>query len=369
MTALGKYDVVYSTHPELPNNPWGDDFSEVCRLIEAYDIVIVQRCYKFEVVRTLRIACDLLGKKLIFETDDDYFHLPTSNPCHQEVNQPGVLRGFVEVLRLADLITVSTQELKDVVYRFNKNVEVLPNNLETVNSGFAGRPSRAYGAEIVKEDGTVTIPNQHGLVSIPAYYRDKMGAKKRVIRIGYTGTPSHHEDWETVRYSFEKLVKKYEGRIWVVFIGDRYFYDKLEAGSKRKIHIPVAPYYHYMQHIRNFDIGLAPLVPNVFNMSKSEIKALEYGSWGVPSVLPHFVTYTRTFTHQKNCLTYYNSHEFFECLEELINNDQLREDLGAAARDLVMNSRLESQHALRRYEVYKTMILPPVKTFAPKVIA
>ncbi len=59
-----------------------------------------------------------------------------------------------------------------------------------------------------------------------------------------------------------------------------------------------------MFNIRNIDIGIAPLAPTIFNMSKSDIKAVEYGSWGIPSLLPRYVTYSRNFVEEENCLMY-----------------------------------------------------------------
>lgn len=354
MNELKRFGVQYVALPELPNNPFGDDFSELCRYIDQFDLVILQRCYKIEVATVIKSACEILGKKLVFETDDDYFHLPQSNPCYAEMARPGMLQNYARILQMADLVTVSTKELKDTIYRFNKNVQVLENNVESILSGEQGEPARAHSVEVV-ENGKVKLNAAHGLVSIPSYYTEN-GKKNRVVRIGYSGTPSHHEDWETVRFAFEKLIKKYESKIWIVFIGDKYFFDKTVNASGRKMFIPVSQYQLYLYHLRNIDIGLAPLVPNIFNMSKSAIKAVEYGMWGTPAVVPHYVTYTRSFTNGLNCLSYYNAQEFYECLEELINNHELRTKLGTAARDLVATKHLERDHAQKRFDVYEALV-------------
>lgn len=366
---LKRFGVQQVSQPELPNDPFGgNDFAELCRYIDQFDFVLVQRCYRYDVVKIIKDACDILGKKMVFETDDDYFNLPLSNPCHKDMNTPGTLAGYAKILGMADMITVSTKELKDTLYKYNKNIVVLPNNVENIWVGEKGNICRGYAKEVADEKGNVRIASQHGLVSVPSFWQDpKSGDKNKVIRIGYTGTPSHHEDWETVRYYFEKLIKKYHSKIWIVFIGDKYFYDKTVEAPGRKIHVPVSQYNMYMYHLRNLDIGLAPLVPNMFNMSKSPIKAVEYGSWGVPSVLPHYTTYTRDFTPMKNCMTYYNGKEFYEAVEELINNHELREELGRAARDLVATTRLERLHAQTRFDAYQSLITQR-KVFTPELV-
>lgn len=351
--------------PELPNDPWGQDFDALCKLVAQYDLVIVQRCYKLQVVKLIRMACDITGRKMVFETDDDYFNLPPTNPCYPEMQLPGVLDGYKEILQMADLITVSTKELKDTLYMYNKNIEVFPNNLETVFCGYEGKPLRAYSKEQVDEQGKVRISQVHGLVGIPAFWENPQdNSRNRVVRIGYTGTPSHHEDFGTIHRQLEKFMEKYASKVWLVFIGDKWFFDKMIHGKGRTVHVPVSQYDLYMYHLRNLDVGLAPLAPNLFNMSKSPIKAVEYGSWGIPAVLPHYVTYTRDFTNRKDCLTYYNSREFYDVLEEIVFNHELREQLGQAARDTVRDNRLEHLHAARRFAAYQSLV---EQTVSPKV--
>lgn len=363
--------------PELPNNPWGNDLQELVRFVAQYDFVVLQRTYNLYVMRQIRKACDILRKPLIYETDDDYLHIPESNDASKEINNPKVMAEYLEILRLADAITVSTEQLKKVLYPYNKNIKVFPNNLEQIGCGEWGEPCKAYLKQ-EQEDNRVVMLNRHGMVGVPAFMekiyiddylkKEVKREKIRTLRVGYTGTPSHKEDFETIRHTLDKLMDKFHMKIWMVFIGDKYFYNLLSKGRGRVVAIDSSKYHTYMQHIRNLDIGLAPLTPNIFNMSKSPIKALEYASWGVPAVLPNYITYNREFTNEKNCLMYNNSREFGECLEEMLNNDELRLRLGKNARDHVQQNRLERDHAKERYEFYKGLVdsMPKFKMFYPK---
>lgn len=368
---LKAFGVEHVCLPELPNNPWGDDFTELLRLIEQFDLVIVQRCYRLAVVKMIRTACDLLGKKMVFETDDDYFNLPPSNPCFPEMQAPGVIPGYEQILRMADMLTVSTEELRRVLWMYNKNIVVLENNIPAIPCGTKGAPVRAYSKETPDANGRVQIPNMFGLVSCPSWWEHpQTKAKNRVVRVGYTGTPSHHEDFMTIHNHLERFMEKNEKHVWLIFIGDRWFYDKMTKGKGRIIHIPVSQYSLYTYHIRNLDVGLAPLAPNVFNMSKSPIKAVEYGSWGVAPVLPHYITYTRDFTNRHDCLTYYNGREFVDCLEEMVFNPQLRENISMNARDTVAAKRVEKTHAAKRFAAYSSLLqeTKPIKSFAPEAV-
>ncbi len=367
LNELKRFNVEYTCIAELPFNPFGSQppFCELLGLFAQFDLIIIQRCYDFTVCKVVRDACDFLCKPLIFDTDDDYFHLPTTNPGYKSiVENEKILPAFAQALSFMDGITVSTEELRQVIYKFNKNVKVLPNNMSMLFCGEHG-PVRRSNTEEVLEDGKVKIKESHGMISVPSFRRvsedtpsKKTGIKilQKIIRIGYTGTPTHKEDYETVYRNLEKVLGKFKSIAWGVFIGDRYFFDKVNTGVGRVLFVPPCPYDLYMYQISNFDIGIAPLAPNMFNMSKSPIKALEYASWGVPSILPNYVTYTREFTHNENCLMYNNSFEFAECLEALVTDEELRLKLGRAARDLVKNKRLERDHAEERYEFYKQVI-------------
>ena len=47
----------------------------VYEIIIQYDLVILQRCPLLNVAYLIRKACDLAGVPMVFETDDDYFHI------------------------------------------------------------------------------------------------------------------------------------------------------------------------------------------------------------------------------------------------------------------------------------------------------
>lgn len=352
---LKRYGVTMVPLPELPNDPFsGNDFGAILQLIQQYDLVILQRCFRIEIAMPIKAACEILGKKMIFETDDDYLNLPPHNPCYPEVSSPKMRSNFARIIEMADAVTVSTSELAKTLRQFNPNIHIFPNNVEHVYCGDYLPPVRGYTQEQMDGDGNTKIPSMHGMIAMPAFFRDP-GNKKRInrtIRIGYSATPSHREDFKTVKYALDKIMRKYHGRIWLFFIGDKWFGEQMLEGGGRIITVPPQSYQMYMYQLRNLDIGIAPLVPDLFNMSKSSIKAVEYATWGVPAVLPHYVTYTRDFTPGVNCLTYYNQGEFQESLEELINNHELREGLGENARNYVVNNRLERLHTQGRFELY-----------------
>ncbi len=271
------------------------------------------------------------------------------------------------------MITVTTEELKRTFYPYNKNIEVLPNNVEQVWEFRDHSPENAFYSEgnsfLIKDDnyGVYIDGTMHfGLATVPNHFiKDTHQGNMafQVPRVGYVGTPSHRgEDFVTIEYYWEKLIQKYNNQCWWVYIGDKYFWAKHEELRKsknlqfRNLFIQQQPYDLYMMNYRNLDVAIAPLMPNMFNMSKSEIKAIEAASWGIPTVLPDYVTYNRSFKHGETALLYKNGKEFYEYTEELIHDPKLRAEIGKRARDYVKAERLEKHWAQKRFNIYKSLV-------------
>jgi glycosyltransferase involved in cell wall biosynthesis len=361
---LRRFGIEADVYPYLPHDPGKDDFETFINFVHPYDLVVIQRCFKLGIIWHLRRACDVMGKKIVFETDDDYLHIPLHNPCAIEFEKPRAVSEFLQVLQLADHLTVSTEELKRVYYRYNRNITVLPNNVEGVHF------FKDAGEMPTDEEGRYKPVITHGFVHIPAYAKTPDGGSHRIIRLGYTGTETHRRDFETIKGSWFRILKKYAHRVQAVYLGDMYFPKMHEdmLGRQNMFHINNMDYFLYFCNIRNLDIGIAPLEINLFNMGKSPIKALEYGAWGIPAVLPNYITYDRTFEHRKTAMLYTNRDEFEANLTELIENPELRKDIGNNARAMVDTHRTEKINAERRYELYKHLVdtSRPIKMFKGK---
>lgn len=356
LNELRNLGVDYTAIPFLPCNAYEPPEDTLVKWVEQFDLIIIQRCYRADVFEKVRWACNVTGRKLVFETDDDYINLPPYNPCAKEFHAPGVLEGLKDViLSGADHVTVTTQELKDVYYPYNKNITVLPNNVQDVS---------LFKDEIVQEIGMDgKVPNQQifGFLSHPSFVKynhpEKGPVVEKLFRLGYTGTPTHREDYLQIKPHLEKFLKKYPNTIMMYF-GDEWFpVEGHPVDHKNVIYMPNNQIDAYLGNIRCFDVGIAPLVPDIFNMGKSSLKLLEYASWGIPAVAPNYVTYNRHFTHMENALLYNNGREFTEQLEYLYNNHQEIGRLGYNAARMVNETRTERVNSQIRFDLYESLIL------------
>jgi len=100
-----------------------------------------------------------------------------------------------------------------------------------------------------------------------------------------------------------------------------------------KLWLPVAEFCSRMP-TWGWSIGLAPLVDNSFNASKSNIKMLESAYCGVPCLASHVEPYDRFCSHDPalRYLLCYGKFQWARKLRELINDKAMREDLGRRAK-------------------------------------
>lgn len=396
--ALVKFGVHTDTRCTLPSVETAPGTSELALInqISRYDLIICQRITSLPIIKMIKNACHLMDKPLVGVFDDNYIHLERHNPCYFSTSLTGLPNLYRELtnagrteeantlipqlladrenglnelkvsLGLYDMIIVTTEELREAYLPFNKNIKVLQNNIEQVY------PERDMAIEQVDENGILKIENQFGLYTVPGFYNNN-GKAERVLRMGYSCTPTHYHDFDTtIRQAWTQLTKEYADRVWFTYIGEdphQPYFSQASYKDSRRLCIPSTQYETYRLNLRNLDIGIAPLAPTPFNMSKSDLKALEYGAWGIPCIAPDYITYSRNWVHGENILLYKNAEEFTKYAKLLLTNEPLRRKLGQNAFKYVSENRQEYQHAEKRYNIYVDLINSKLKfkTIQPKV--
>ncbi len=375
--------------------------------MKGYDLVICQRLTNYDLCKFITDAAFLHGIPVILETDDDYLHLSRGNPCYYgtnlnselldfarecqrngemekledllpqlEADRLAGLESYKRAIKLFDAVTVTTPELRATLLPYNKNVEVFVNNVEHVHF------HRDHSLEQSTKDGKMVSKNLMGMYTVPSFFperdpqtfepilKDGQMQIKRIYRVGYACTSSHMQDWSTVHEPWNSLINKWGDRAHFIYMGDPWFYrtQKVFTGipsehnpegdgrQNRRIHIPESTVPMYLLNSRALDCFIAPLEPTIFNMSKSDLKALEGASWGACPVLPDFVTYARSWEHGKTAFLYKNQKEFVEILDYLLTNPAVMEAVGRNARQYVFENRLEKHHAESRFNFYKSII-------------
>ena len=229
------------------------------------DILVFQRQLSDSV---LDFLCEqkAIGKKIVYEIDDDFWHLPVKNPVYRYYQADGLAR-LTRFIRVADVVTVSTEPLRQVVGAMHDHVVVLPNAVDpdladTIIASRHSQPARSPG----------------------------------MVRIGWSGSNFHEGDLDCAVDALITMATRPD--VQLVFLGwvpERIEREVPAAKVEKHPFILTNNYYHAMAALQ-LDIGVAPLRDNRFNEAKSNLKYLEYSMFRVPTVASPVYPYARTIT-------------------------------------------------------------------------
>jgi glycosyltransferase involved in cell wall biosynthesis len=232
--------------------------------------------------------------KMVWETDDDLWTVDPTNTRAAEVFTPELLASIEVCASTAHMVTVSTEPLAEVMRRFNPNVVVLPNHI----------------------DGA--------LLDIERPRRDR-------LTIGWAGGDSHLKDWWHVAPHLRRFLRQNPAVQFHNIGHDFRIAAKLDL--EQTYFTPWSnDLFTYYRSI-DFDIGLAPLLPTRFNRSKSHIKALEYAALGIPVIASDVAPYRDFVLDGVTGFLVRHDHEWGRRLRELVNDEDMRTEMGAKAKE------------------------------------
>jgi glycosyltransferase involved in cell wall biosynthesis len=232
--------------------------------------------------------------RLILELDDDLWAIDATSPiAHAFFNQPGVQARLEANIRVSDAVTVTTEELADVVRPFNANVHVIPNRL----------PAWLLEHELPRREGVVTI--------------------------GWGGSSTHQMDVSELGGQLRQVMAR-NPQTELHLMGSNY--AQAMGVTKRVRHTEwtnsVPDYWRSI----DYDVMLAPLRPHPFNASKSPLRPLEAAILGIPVIASDYGPYARFVKHGETGYLVKRDHEWGRYLRELVNDEAMREEMGAAGR-------------------------------------
>jgi glycosyltransferase involved in cell wall biosynthesis len=276
-----------------------------------------------------------LGIPVIIDTDDHY-QLSDSHVLKKEWKLNHRAEALIYNFSQADAIMVTTPYLKYVVSQFNKNVEVFPNTIDFEQPQFIPNPEIA-------------------------------AMKSDLVNIGWSGSVTHLEDLQLIEGEILSLnkspYKDYKFMLAGFYDGDSIWhkYEKIFTSNyilddNNYGRINAADVYSYAQAYNLMDIGLIPLRYNEFNRAKSELKMLEMGAFGLGVIVSDVESYQWMSKHGKNCLVA-GKKDWYKSMRRLIENPELRKDLGSQLKEDVMKNSNEALWRKYRMEYYDSIII------------
>jgi len=233
---------------------------------------------------------------------DDYWILPPNhiNALDYQHHTPKIIANIQD----ADAVTVTNWQLADHVYKYNKNVHVMPNALP-------------YGV------------NQ--------FHNRKVQSDK--VRIFWGGGSSHAADLEILRNPLKKLkgqnIQMVLGGYTDINPESKQVWDKMASaftsgGHLDNVKIPGTLPTTYMDMYQHADICLVPLENSTWHACKSNLKLLEAAAKEIPCIVSNVAPYNVDY----DCPAFFvnSQKDWAQYLQLLINNENLRKQNGQALK-------------------------------------
>jgi glycosyltransferase involved in cell wall biosynthesis len=292
------------------------------KLVDSADLVIIQKDFPRFWSAYQEIADRARGasKPIVYEIDDLIFDMPEDHSHYEDY--VGYLPGMLLAAMEADIVTVSSGELKRYIQELNPAVKVLPNFLDD---------------HIWRVKPRVTPQDE-----------------KDVVLIGYMGGQTHRADLEEITPVLERIMARYGEKIGLRFWGVRPPEVLVKNPATEWEATDELDYRSFAAYFvdQECDIFIAPLLDNRFNRAKSSIKYLEYSALGIPGVYSRLPPYETVVIQGITGYLAGDNEEWENSLCRLIESSSLRVQVGQAAHQNTMQNWLLKDHALEWREAY-----------------
>jgi glycosyltransferase involved in cell wall biosynthesis len=267
-----------------------------------YDFIFIQR------------ECFMLGTsyfekrfskskaKLIYDFDDSIWLLDVSNAnkAFAWLKNPDKTS---KIITLSDIVVAGNSYLAAYAKQFNQNIKLIPTTVDT-----------------------------------DLYFRKKSNQGDKIC-IGWSGSLTTIKHFETAIPVLKKLKSKYGDKLIIKVMGDENYTNNdlgingIKWSSETEL-----------EELSTFDIGIMPLPNDQWAKGKCGLKGLLYMSIEIPTIMSPVGVNTEIINDGENGFLATSDEEWINKLSALIESKTLREKIGKAGRDTVVNKfSVESQ--------------------------
>lgn len=279
--------------------------AEYERIGRMYDIIYTSYFVRIDPYTYFQILKEKLGTKVVMDLDDDIFNIAPYNHVYNEMySDPMKMAIFRAWLEKHNCFTCTTKSIKKTLkkesgYAKDLQVEIIPNYIDL----------DLYDKQERVEDDVVTIAYQGGSTHL--------------------GDILYNDFFAAISY----ILGKYKGKVKFEMFG-----VTQDLPYKRLPHTSYVPGCNdYLEYVNTFkersktwDIGVAPLEEIEFNLSKSPIKVMEYGSQEIPTIASDYGPYKGIIDHGGNGYLVTTTKDWIDALSTLIDSKMKRKKMGKA---------------------------------------
>jgi len=217
-------------------------------VLSPVDLGFAERPISPSDLEIIQMARDF-GVPVWVDVDDDFFTVPAYNPARVTFGRKDVQERHAACLALANVVTVTTQHLKDQLSQFNDNIRIIPNAFNDYHWKWKFEP----------------------------------GAKDLVV---WRGSATHRNDVRRYLLSMAKV--QAESKAGWAFIGNDMWFAEERLHPEKSRFLAEMPTTHYWKALKDFSprFWQVPLLDNPFNRAKSNIAWIEATYAGAVCLCP-----------------------------------------------------------------------------------
>ncbi len=272
-----------------------------------YDLFFIQKGLLTTNLRGWERFLSWANPDLVFDLDDAVYEASAvefQSPFFRRFQDPGQAG---KISSRARAVIVGNHYLKELTLRYNPNVFVIPTPVDTNRF----RP-------------------QNG----------KKKEKRNEVVIGWIGVEAVLTYLRALEKILQEIAKRYPIRLKLITrLGKNPF-------ALKGVNVDLVPwsYQSEVQEMGEFDIGIMPLKEDRWALGKCGLKLLQYMAMAIPSVSTRYGVNPEIVEEGKDGFLAREPEEWIEKLSRLIEDEALRERMGAEAR----------RKAVEKYSLEKT---------------
>jgi len=224
-------------------------------------------------------------------------------------------RSLKSFLMRADIVTVSTERLKQTYSKYNKNIIVVPNSIDP-------------------KDWVVPNFKEHD-----------------EIRIGWTGGLSHYSDWYDIKDDIKRIADEFP-QVKFVIGGIKFdgIFKDINPDQVEYWGWVDATGHGYRVAMMDLDLAIIPLRKSDFNANKSNIKFYEFSSLKIPTICSNVPPYSDEVP--EDCLT----NNFYESIKYFIENKDKAKEIAERNYNWVKENRNQENISKWLYELLQKQL-------------